>query len=219
MGTTIAVEGLIGVGKTTLCHLLARERGARLLLEPSERNPFLEPFYRDPARYAFPAQMAYLIQRWRQQQSLRQVELFGGLVATDYVMAKDRLFATKTLTDEELELYDHFAEALQEPGPTPDLLVWLDAPIEVCLQRIARRGAPGEDEIDAAYLGDLRRRYLGLFARWRACPVLRIDSSRVDIADDMVDQATVLTRIDAALAGHVASDALDDSPELFPTGA
>jgi deoxyadenosine/deoxycytidine kinase len=219
VGTTIAVEGLIGVGKTTLCHLLARERGARLLLEPSERNPFLEPFYREPRRYAFPAQMAYLIQRWRQQQSLRQVELFGGLVATDYVFEKDRLFATKTLSDEELDLYDRFADALEERGQKPDLLIWLDAPIEVCLQRIGRRNAPGEDAIDADYLVDLRARYRGLLARWRACPVLRIDSSRVDLADDPVDQATVLTRIDAALAGHVVSDPLDDSPELFPTGA
>src|SRR5690349_7004431 len=108
----VVVEGLIGVGKTTLCHLLERYRGATLILEPAATNPFLEPFYADPERYAFPVQMFYLINRWRQQSRIRQGDLFTELVVSDYLFEKDRLFAAKTLSAEELTLYDRFAAAL-----------------------------------------------------------------------------------------------------------
>jgi deoxyadenosine/deoxycytidine kinase len=219
MAPLIAVEGLIGAGKTTLCHLLARERGARMVLEPSERNPFLVPFYRDPGRYAFPAQMAWLIERWRQQVDLRQLRLFDGWVVMDYVFAKDRLFAEKVLAFDELELYLRFSDALGEGGAVPDLLVVLDAPPAVCLERIRRRAAPGEDAVDQAYLEDLAERYHRLVEGWTACPVVRIDASRVDVASDLVDRAAVLTRIDAALAGYVASDVDDTHPALFPPGS
>lgn len=215
MATYVAVEGLIGAGKTTLAHLLARERGARLVLEPSERNPFLEPFYRNPDRYAFPAQMAYLLQRWRQQQAIRQQDLFQGLVVSDYVWQKDRLFAEKTLTDGELDLYDRFVDALGETGPVPDLLVWLEAPVDLCLRRIARRRAPGEDVIGVDYLYDLRERYERLLAAWTACPILRLDSESRDLVDDRADQAVVIARIEAALEGLVVDDALDEEPSLF----
>lgn len=211
----MAIEGLIGAGKTTLAHLLARERGARLVLEPSEHNPFLAPFYRDPERYAFPAQMAYLLQRWRQQQAIRQLDLFQGVVVSDYVWQKDRLFASKTLGSDELALYDRFVEALDQPGPPPDLLVWLEAPIDVCLRRIARRGARGEDAIDADYLLDLEERYRELLSTWQRSPILRIDAESRDLVDDRADQATVLARIDAALEGMVVHDAVDDEPGLF----
>ncbi len=200
MAVYIAVEGLIGVGKTTLCHLLAAARGARLVLEPAAHNPFLEPFYRDPQRFAFPAQMAYLIQRWRQQQDLRQLRLFDGWVASDYLFDKDRLFAERTLAPDELALYDRFVEALDEVGPPPDLVVWLDAPTPVCLGRIARRAAPGEEAIDAAYLETLRAGYRELLGAWTACPVLRMDTADLDLAEDPDDRAAVLARIERALS-------------------
>lgn len=215
MATYIAVEGLIGAGKTTLCHLLARERGAKLVLEPAETNPFLEPYYSDPERYAFPAQMAYLLQRWRQQQSIRQQDLFHGLIVSDYVWQKDQMFAAKTLSGEELELYDRFAEALNENGPKPDLVVWLDAPTPVCMRRIAHRRAPGEHAIDEAYLDDLRERYDALWSSWKACPVLRLDASARNLVEQAADQAVVIARIEAALRGVIIDDDPDLGPSLF----
>jgi len=198
----VVVEGLIGVGKTTLCRLLQAERGAELFLEPAATNPFLEPFYQDPERYAFPVQMFYLINRWRQQSAIRQQDLFSTLVVSDYLMEKDRLFAEKTLPADELELYDRFAGALGEQTPTPDLLIFLDAPTEVILQRIERRRAPGEEAISPNYLDDLRNRYHALLAEWTRCPVLRLDNTDMNYADDPADQKRLLEWIDAALAGE-----------------
>ena len=111
----IVVEGLIGVGKTSLCKLLADTWGGRLVLEPSETNPFLEPFYEDPDRFGFPVQMYYLVTRWKQQAAIRQEELFTQMVVSDYLFEKDRLFAEKTLSNMELELYDRFAAMTGRP--------------------------------------------------------------------------------------------------------
>ena len=218
----VVVEGLIGVGKTTLCRLLERERGAQLFLEPAATNPFLEPFYADPARYAFPVQMFYLINRWRQQDRIRQQDLFNGLVVSDYLMEKDRLFAEKTLAEDELGLYDRFARALGEQTPTPDLLIYLDAPTDVILARIARRQAPGEQAIRASYLDDLRARYKKLLADWRGCPILRLDNRDINYADDSGAQAQLLSWIDTALdTGRLPPEApgsimdREDQPSLF----
>lgn len=221
----VVVEGLIGVGKTTLCRLLERERGAELFLEPAATNPFLEPFYRDPERFAFPVQMFYLINRWRQQTAIRQGDLFTPLVVSDYLFEKDRLFAEKTLPPAELELYDRFAGALGEQTPTPDLLVFLDAPTEVILERIERRRAPGEEVIQPAYLDDLRERYLELLGGWRGCPVLRLDNRDMNYADDEGAQMRLLSWIDTALAGEPlppeAPGSISDrevQPSLFDRG-
>lgn len=204
------------MGKTTLCRLLEREWGARLILEPNETNPFLEPFYRDPERFAFPAQMAYMLQRWRQQSRLRQGELFTQLVVSDYVWEKDRMFAEKTLPADELALYDRFAEALAESGPSPDLLVWLDCDPQVCMGRIAKRRAPGEDVIELDYLEDLNQRYQALLARWTQSPVLRLDARKRNLADDLDAQQVVLHRIRRALDGHLEDDPMHGEPTLFP---
>lgn len=222
----VVVEGLIGVGKTTLCRLLKRERGAELFLEPAATNPFLEPFYREPERFAFPVQMFYLINRWRQQSAIRQQDLFSNLVVSDYLFEKDRLFAEKTLPADELELYDRFAGALGEQTPTPDLLIFLDAPTEVILERIERRRAPGEEVISPDYLDDLRRRYHMLLSGWTACPVLRMDNRDMNYADDAEAQARLLSWIDAALDGEPlppeAPGSISDrevQPSLFDRGA
>ncbi len=196
------VEGRIGVGKTTLCRLLERERQATLFLEPAATNPFLEPFYSDPQRYAFPVQMFYLYNRWRQQTRIRQGDLFNGLVVSDYLFEKDRLFAGKTLNSEELELYDRFAGALGEQAPTPDLVVYLEAPIDVILERIERRRAPGEQAITPAYLHDLRDRYEDLLSDWRRCPLIRLDNQSLNYADDPEAQTALLQTIDQALSGE-----------------
>lgn len=217
----LVVEGLIGVGKTTLCRLLERARNAELFLEPAATNPFLEPFYADPSRYAFPVQMFYLYHRWRQQVRIRQGDLFNGLVVSDYLFEKDRLFAEKTLTTEELELYDRFAGALGEQAPKPDLVVYLEAPTDVILQRIARRKAPGEEWITGPYLTDLRERYERLWERWTECPVLRLDNRTLNYADDPDAQQRLLVSIDRALAGEAIDGAEVSTPRsaqqsLFP---
>jgi deoxyguanosine kinase len=197
----VVVEGLIGVGKTTMCRLLEQERGAVLFLEPAATNPFLEPFYADPGRYAFPVQMFYLYNRWRQQVRIRQGDLFSGLVVSDYLWEKDRLFATKTLGREELELYDRFAGVLAEQAPRPDLVVYLEAPLDVVMARIERRRAPGEAAIDEAYLRDLAERYDKLLSTWDKCPVLRLDNRDMNYADEPGAQSALLTTIDQALEG------------------
>lgn len=219
----IVVEGLIGVGKSTLCRLLHREWKMKLVMEPAETNPFLEPFYRDPDRFGFPVQMFYLVNRWKQQQNIRQAELFEHGVVSDYLFAKDRLFAEKTLSSMELELYDRFAGALGESAPQPDLIVYLHAPIEIVMKRIAQRQAPGEDRISRGYVTDLAKRYEVLLAEQRV-PVLRIDNSNLDYSENVEHQREVLDRIHSALTGEPApsSPASDsereEQPNLFGSG-
>ncbi|MEZ4322417.1 MAG: deoxynucleoside kinase [Myxococcota bacterium] len=209
----IVVEGLIGVGKTSLCKLLAETWNGRLVLEPSETNPFLEPFYEDPDRFGFPVQMYYLVTRWKQQAAIRQEDLFTQSVVSDYLFEKDRLFAEKTLSSMELELYDRFAAALGEKAPTPDLLIFLDAPIETIMKRIAQRNAPGEHRIKAAYLVDLRERYKRLLADWHACPVLYLDNRDMNYLTDPGVRQVLLGKIRAALSGEAPPEAPGSVPD------
>ncbi|MFM2162987.1 MAG: hypothetical protein RLZZ383_2499 [Pseudomonadota bacterium] len=195
----IVIEGLIGVGKTSLCRLLQEAHGAELVLEPHEDNPFLEAFYRDPARYALPVQMYFLLTRWKQIDRIRQLGLFHPWVVSDYLFEKDRLFAEKTLSSDELELYDRFAASLGRDMPTPDLVVVLDAPTPVLLRRIRERGIAGEDRIQAKYLDDLRERYEAQWGRWTRSPVLRVDNDALDYTRDPSARDEILRRITQAL--------------------
>lgn len=211
----VVVEGLIGVGKTTLCRALARARGAELVLEPHEDNPFLEPFYRDPERYALPVQMYFLLTRFQQQDAVRQLSLFSEWVVSDYLFEKDRLFAEKTLSATELDLYDRLASSLGARVPTPDLVVALHAPTPVLLERVKLRGIAGEERIDRRYLDDLGRRYDRLWSSWSRCPVLHVDTQHLDTRTHE-GQAELLARVDAALARPHGPPALDDGqPDLF----
>lgn len=214
----VVIEGLIGVGKTTLCRLLAADRRAELVLEPHEDNPFLEPYYRDPERYALPVQMYFLLTRFRQQDKVRQLSLFNEWVISDYLFEKDRLFAEKTLSTEDLDIYDRIASSLVAKIATPDLVVSLHAPTRVLLQRIQRRGIAGEERIDASYLDDLRRRYDRLWADWTRCPVLHVDNEALDVTQDPDARAEVLRRIDDALANGPRRIAPPNpaQPSLFP---
>lgn len=221
----VVVEGLIGVGKTTLCRLLEADRGAELVLEPHEDNPFLEAFYRDPVRYALPVQMYFLLTRFRQQDRVRQQSLFTDWVVSDYLFEKDRLFAEKTLSPDELDMYDRIAGSLGARMPTPDLVVVLHAPVPVLLERIRKRGVAGEERIDRRYLDDLARRYDRLWASWDRCPVVHVDNTTLDITEHASARAAVLARVDEALVvpGARPAAAADDRwPDLFaarPGGA
>ena len=192
------------------------------MLEPAETNPFLELFYEDPERYAFPVQMFYLVSRWRQQAQIRQPDLFEGTIVSDYLFDKDRLFAEMTLEALELELYQRFAGALGEQAPTPDLVVLLDAPTDVLLGRIRQRQAPGEHKITAGYLEGLRARYEVLFRDWTRCPITRLDNQDMNYLDDPFKRQEVLATLEAALSGRQpdapGSADREAQPELFGTG-
>lgn len=207
----IVIEGLIGVGKTTLCRLLEQEWAARLVLEPAEDNPFLAEFYADPQRFAFPAQMFYLANRYAQQLQARQTSLFHPLTVCDYLMAKDGIFAEMTLHGDELTLYRRFAGLLGEEPLRPDFVVFLDSETEVIRERIARRGISAEQVIPAAYLDDLRERYTRLWETWDLCPVHVLHTDEIDYVGDPAARAHVL----AMIAGWLEGKPVPGSPAPF----
>lgn len=202
MSHYIIIEGLIGVGKTSLCRILEKRWGARLILEPAEDNPFLAAFYADAEHYAFPAQMFYLATRYDQQVRLAQQELFSQAVVSDYHFAKDRIFAQQTLSGPELALYERFAALLHERVPRPDLVLFMDAPTEVIRSRIRRRAIHAEQVIEARYLDNLRERYMALWTAYTEAPVYIVDTTSINYVDDMADQERMLAMIQGWLDGR-----------------
>jgi deoxyguanosine kinase len=183
----IALEGPIGVGKTSLSKLLAERLGGRAVLEVVEDNPFLPRFYQDRSAWAFQTQLFFLLSRWQQQQQLLQADLFSAATVSDYVFAKDRIFATLTLQPAELALYDRIYEALGPRVPQPDLVIYLQARLEVLLQRIKRRGRDYERHFDADYLEALSRAYNDFFFHYTETPLLVINTSDIDFVHNPGD--------------------------------
>ncbi len=198
----IVIEGLIGVGKTSLCRILEKERGARLVLEPCDDNPFLASFYADAERYAFPAQMFYLASRFSQQMNLKQGDLFSDLIVSDYLWEKDRLFAEQTLEGHEMDLYDRFSGLLQGAITPPEFVIFLDSPTDVVMSRIHKRAIDAEQVNEAEYLDALRERYYALWNRYTQAPVYVVDTSRLHYVDDMSHRATMMELIDGWLKGE-----------------
>jgi deoxyguanosine kinase len=198
----IAVEGPIGVGKTSLAELLAAELGARLVCEQPDENPFLGAFYKDPQRHAMSVQLFFLLQRYQQQGELAQGDLFtrGGLIA-DYLFAKDRLFATLTLSSDELALYERIYEMLRPRVATPDLVVYLHASTGVLLERIRNRARAVEKTIRAEYLEEVVRTYAGFFARYDEGPLLVVDASELDFVGNAEHRADLLAVIRRTRSG------------------
>ena len=176
----IAIEGPIGVGKTTLARLLAPPLGAALLLERPQDNPFLERFYADPQRHAMSTQLCFLFQRIEQYRELAQPGIFTPRIVSDFMFAKDALFAQLTLSDDELRLYHRIHAELAPRLPQPDLVIWLRADVPTLLRRIAGRGRAMEHAIDAAYLERLAAAYADYFEHAPQLPVLAIDSEGFD---------------------------------------
>jgi deoxyguanosine kinase len=168
----IAIEGPIGAGKTTLARRLADRLGGQTLLERPEDNPFLDRFYADRPGYAFQVQLAFLFHRVRQLQEAAQRGMFGGPMVTDFVFAKDRLFAQMNLSDDEFRLYAPMYAEFEPQIPPPDLVVWLRAGTPTLLARIRERGVASEQAIDADYLDRLAAGYVEMFRTWTAAPVL-----------------------------------------------
>ena len=198
----IAVEGPIGAGKSSLAEILAAELGARLVGENPGENPFLASFYRDPRRFALSTQLFFLLQRYGQQSELLQGGLFeqGGVVS-DYLFAKDRLFATLTLAAEELVLYDRVYQALRPRVTTPDLVVYLQARTEVLQARIEKRGRPEEKPIRPEYLREVAQAYAEFFFNYGDGPLLIVDASEIDFVGDVEDRAALLEVIGKTNAG------------------
>jgi deoxyadenosine/deoxycytidine kinase len=191
----IVVEGPIGVGKTSLARRLADSFETDLLLEGSEENPFLERFYQDPRSGALAAQLFFLFQRARQMQAMRQADLFQPVRVADFLMEKDRLFAEITLDANELKLYEQVYYHLAVDAPVPDLVIYLQAPEDVLLKRIARRGIRYERKIDADYLRRLSAAYARMFLDYDASPVLIVNATHIDLIDNEKDYQALLEQI------------------------
>jgi deoxyadenosine/deoxycytidine kinase len=192
----LAVEGPIGVGKSTLAGILAERMGARLLLEQVEENPFLGDFYRDRERYAFQTQLFFLLSRYQQQAEILQGDLFArGGVVSDYLLAKDRLFAALNLGPAEMALYERLWRALAPRAPRPDLVVLLMANVDVLIERIKRRGRSYERTLQRAYLEEVSRAYSEYFFDYTDTPLLVVDTTEIDFVRSQSDLAQLLAVI------------------------
>jgi len=198
----ISIEGVIGVGKTTLARLLQERFQAELLLEVFEENPFLTKFYEDRARYAFQTQIFFLLSRYHQQ-NRRVPEIINSEknLITDYTFAKDALFARINLVGDELDMYYNVHDALAEKIPLPELIVYLRADTRVLMQRIAQRDRPYERKMEESYIATLNAAYEDFFENYfQGVPVLRIDTNELDIVSRSEALALVEQQIRARLA-------------------
>jgi deoxyguanosine kinase len=191
----IVTEGPVGVGKTSLTTLLAEELGARLILEQAEENPFLNNFYKDPARYRFQTQMFFLLGRFSQQQEMVQPDLFTRITISDYLFDKDRIFAYLTLDENELALYEQFYKILEPKIVQPDLVIFLQADTDTLLRRIKQRGRSFEKEIGLDYIAAVNEAYNQFFFRYTDTPLLVINTSDIDFVHRREDLDDLLKQI------------------------
>ncbi|WP_455205711.1 deoxynucleoside kinase [Kaarinaea lacus] len=191
----VVVEGPIGVGKTSLTRRLAESLQGETLLEGAEENPFLERFYEDPRQGALPTQLFFLFQRAQQLQQLRQSDLFAPVRVADFMMEKDRLFAQITLDDDELRLYELAYSSLTLDIPRPDLVIYLQAPVNVLLSRVQKRGRTIERGIDANYLEELVDAYTRFFHYYNETPLLIVNATEIDLVNNERDYDMLLQRV------------------------
>ncbi len=197
----IAIEGVIGVGKTSLAHLLAERLNARLVLEKPEDNPFLEDFYRDSAAYAFQTQIFFLLSRYKQQKEFPQQDLFHPITIADYLFAKDKIFAHINLSENELVLYDHIIE-LMEPGiPKPDLVIYLQSSTDRLMKNIKIRGRDYEKPMTEEYIRTLNEAYNHFFFNYHETPLLVVNSSRIDFVNKEKDLENLIDVITRPISG------------------
>jgi deoxyguanosine kinase len=180
----VAVEGNIGVGKTTLAKRLASTFSYQTLLEAAEENPFLERFYLDRKRNALPTQLYFLFQRCQQFRELRQGDMFSPLRVADFLLNKDPLFARVTLDDDEFSLYKKVYDQLIIDAPKPDLVVYLQAPVDTLMKRVRQRGIAAEQRIDLEYLQQLNEAYTQLFHYYSDTPLLIVNATDIDLANN-----------------------------------
>ncbi|GIK66522.1 MAG: hypothetical protein BroJett018_43160 [Chloroflexota bacterium] len=213
MNYYVAIEGVIGVGKTTLARYLQQALNASLLIEVFEENPFLARFYQDRARYAFQTQVFFLLSRYHQQRRLHQLP---RPLVSDYIFAKDHLFAQLNLADDELATYESVYEALAENIPQPDLVVFLRADTSVLMSRIAARDRSYERNMDPHYIDELRVAYDRFFAEYTAAPVLAIDTNHIDVVQDENQRTELIATIRGVLGTGPRQAALPGLVEETP---
>jgi len=197
----IAVEGAIGVGKTTLARALADRLNSSLVLEQADDNPFLETFYENPERHALAVQLSFLFSRLKQWQELHQQELFHQGMISDYIFGKDRLFATITLSDAELALYDQVARAVAVDLPRPDLVIYLQSKPDVIMNRIKLRGRRFEKGLNADYLKRVISAYDQFFFRYQETPLLIVQTDKLNFAEQAEDIEALIDRIGRMRSG------------------
>lgn len=198
----IVVEGPIGVGKTSLARRLAETFGSELLLEGAADNPFLERFYRNPRAAAMQTQLFFLLQRTQQMQELRQGDMFEPVRVSDFLMDKDQLFARLTLDREELKLYQQVYSHLTIDIPKPDLVIYLQAPVDVLVKRIGKRGIGYERGMDHAYLHSLCDAYTRLFHYYDEAPLLIVNAAEINLVDNDSDYQALLEQMELTTSGR-----------------
>lgn len=187
----LAVEGPVGVGKTSLATMLAKDLNARLTLEEASGNPFLGRFYENPRQYAFQAQIYFLLSRYRQQVELIQQDLFNHTTVSDYLFARDEIFASINLTQDELDLYNKVYQLLGERLPKPDVVIFLQANEDVLMRRIKKRKISYEQGIGQEYVGRVAQAYSQFFFRYTQSPLLVVNTSGIDFVKDKKDYETL----------------------------
>jgi len=197
----VAIEGPIGVGKTSLAKLLSERLGARLILEGFDENPFLSEFYDEPERYAFQTQLFFLLQRYQQQQELRQVDMFHNLLIVDYMFVKDRLFASLNLDEKEMTLYDTVAKLLEKNVINPDLVIYLQADTDTLMRNISYRGRDMEKNISEEYIDALNQLYTEYFFRYQDTPLVIINTNNIDFVHNDKDLDEVINYIRQPVTG------------------
>ncbi|MFQ5585564.1 MAG: deoxynucleoside kinase [Thermodesulfobacteriota bacterium] len=197
----IAIEGPIGVGKTSLAERLTQEFKGRAVTEEYERNPFLAGFYSDRATHAFQTQIFFLLSRFQQQKMLGQQELFDTTVIADYLFAKDRIFAYLNLDEDELALYEQIFRLLDATIPKPDLVVYLQASVDVLKERIRRRNKPYETNIGDEYIEDLADAYNKYFFYYTDSPLLVVNTTEIDFVRSPADLSDLVGEIRSIKAG------------------
>ena len=191
----IAIEGPIGVGKTTLAHKIAETFNYDVFLEQPTENPFLKSFYRNPKQSALATQLFFLFQRMQQIQDLKQRSLFESVRVADFLIQKDRLFAEVTLSQEEMKLYDNVYDHLTIDAPTPDLVIYLQAPIDVLKNRITKRGNINEQFLTLDYLERLNDAYSRFFLYYEESPLLIINAADINLESNDGDYESLITKI------------------------
>jgi deoxyadenosine/deoxycytidine kinase len=191
----IVIDGPIGVGKTSLATLLAPELNARLIFERAEENPFLSDFYHDPARFRFQTQIFFLMSRFAQQEEFSQHDLFNQVTISDYLFAKDRIFAYLNLNDHELGLYEQIYKMIEPKVVRPDLVIYLQADTETILRRIKQRARPFEKDVSRDYIEAVNEAYSHYFFRYTETPLLVINTSDIDFVHNPQDLDDLIRQI------------------------